>query len=62
MYRYDDVNRISKIVHGDGRDEILYQRGSTACELMMAITNTERDLEFRFFVIITDNFNEKMLQ
>ncbi|XP_041781162.1 teneurin-a isoform X2 [Anopheles merus] len=48
VYRYDDEDRISEIVHGDGRDEFLYQSGAPACELPMAIIHTERDLEFRW--------------
>ncbi|XP_052873882.1 teneurin-a [Anopheles cruzii] len=49
VYRYDDEDRIAEIVHGDGRDEFLYQSGAAAsCELPMAIIHTERDLEFRW--------------
>ncbi|XP_050083154.1 teneurin-a isoform X2 [Anopheles aquasalis] len=55
VYRYDDEDRIAEIVHGDGRDEFLYQAGgagggsaASTCDLPMAIIHTERDLEFRW--------------
>uniref|UniRef100_A0A182JHB0 Uncharacterized protein n=1 Tax=Anopheles atroparvus TaxID=41427 RepID=A0A182JHB0_ANOAO len=37
VYRYDDKDRISEIMHGCGRYDIRYSSGAPACKLAMSM-------------------------
>ncbi|XP_055525741.1 teneurin-a isoform X2 [Wyeomyia smithii] len=45
IYRYNNLNLLSEIVHGDGRTEFNY---GTASNMLSVIFHTERDLEYRW--------------
>ncbi|XP_058838920.1 teneurin-a isoform X1 [Topomyia yanbarensis] len=45
VYRYNNANLVSEIVHGDGRSEFTY---GTASSMPSAVVHTERDLEYRW--------------